>query len=170
MYTLVVSAEEDPGVTGRYVAWTCGSWSANSFLDTENYPAAGHDYVLQSTPNTFSRFEDELSVTYNYNPTEGINGQEFWRENGDINYVRYALEDDPTGIRQCKSFILSTISFAPLSSGEYRQINSYYVHTWEQQTLSVSVSVNSDSTVGLELTPGSVTQSWQVYNYVTFNF
>lgn len=156
MYTLVVSAEEDPGVTGRYVARTCGSWSANSFLDTENYPAAGHDYVLQSTPNTFSRFEDELSVTYNYNPTEGINGQEFWRENRDINYVRYALEDDPTGIRQCKSFILSTISFAPLSSGEYRQINSYYVHG-----LPVSLSPSLMSDFGIILALSVQSSAWQ---------
>ena len=168
MYTIIgVSGFEAPY---SYLAWTCGSWSANSFLGGSNYPAKGVDFVLQTTPNTFSRYEDSLTVTYNYSPVDGVEGQEFWCENGDEHYIRYALEDDPSGIRQCKSFRLSTRSYAPLSNGEYRYINSYYIHTWEQQTLSVSVSASQESGVGLELTPGKAEKSWQLYNYVVFDF
>lgn len=118
---------------------------------------------------TASRYSDSLSVTYNNSPTAGESGDDFWRENGDSSYVRYALEDDPMGIRQCTSFILSTTPYAPRSTA-YRQINSYYVHTWKQLSLGVSVSANSEKTVGLEITPSLTNKSWQVYNYVTFNF
>lgn len=168
MYTMIgVNDSTDPG---KYVAWTCGSWSDSSIWGGEDYPAGGDDYVLQSTPNTFSRYDDALSVVYNNEPTSGEDGDEFWRENGDSSYVRYALEDSPSIFRRCTSFVLSTASYAPLSDGEYRQINSYYVHTWKQMSLSVSISANSDKTVGLELTPGISDKSWQVYNYITFNF
>lgn len=170
MYTLVgVDDSNDPGI---YVAWTCGSWSKNSFLGGENYPDAGYDYVLQSSPSTFVRYEDSLSVHYNTLSTVGVEGENFWRENGNATYVRYALQDDPPDARQCDSFILATRSYGPLSNGEYRQINSYYVHTWKQLTISVAVAagISPERSVGLEITPSLVDKCWQVYNYVTFNF
>ena len=101
--------------------------------------------------------------------SEGVNGEEFWRENGDSSYVRYAIEDDPFGIVQNSSFYLSTTSIAP-KSNEVRQIASYYVHTWKQMTLSVSVDVSSEKSVTLSLTPSIKDKSWQVYNYVSFDF
>lgn len=170
MYTIVgVDDSTDPGI---YVAWTCGSWSENSFVGGENYPGAGYDYVLQSTPSTFVRYEDSLSVHYNTLNTMGVEGENFWREAGNTYYVRYALEDDPLDMRQCDSFILATRSYGPLSNGEYRQINSYYVHTWQQMTVSVSVNagIYPERSISLQITPGNVNKAWQVYNYVTFNF
>lgn len=168
MYTMVggcYSNDED-----AYVVMTCGSWSANSFLGGQNYPAAGEDYVLQSCPNSFVRIEDELTVTYNNAPVEGTEGENFWREDGNEYFVQYALEDDPFGTRQCKSFVLTTGAYGPASDGEYRQINSYYVHTWKALTIETSFGVNTEKEVSVDITPSIVNKSWQVYNYVTFNF
>ena len=37
-------------------------------------------------------------------------------------------------------------------------------------TLDVSVSLNTSKEVGLTLSPKKAEKSWQLYNYVTFNF
>ena len=138
-------------------------------IEKEAYPDSGEDFVLQTSPNTFSRKSDSLNVKYDTSPTTGASGDDFWRENGDSTYVRYAIQDDPLGYRQCKSFTLTTVSAGPASS-QLRQIGSYYVHTWEDMTLDVSVDASTDKSVTLSLSPGVERNSWQVYNYVAFDF
>lgn len=152
----------------RYVARTFGSWS-NSTVGGANYPDAGNDYVLQASPTTFARNSDSLVATYDHNPAGGSSGSDFWREDGNESFVRYAIKDDPVGYRQLKSFTMAAIYDAP-QSGTTRQINSYYVHTWKSMSLSATVSASSDKKVTLSLTPSILEKSWQVYNYVTFNF
>ncbi len=168
MWTLIMRDFAGTENGYEYTATTYGSWSKNSVLGNSDYPAAGTDFVLQASPDTFRRISDEFSAEYD-NGTDGVNGEEFWRENGNSSYVRYAIEDDPFGFVQNKSFRLTTKSIAP-GSTEVRQIASYYVHTWKQMNLSVSVDVCSDKSVTLSLTPSIKDKSWQVYNYVSFDF
>ncbi len=152
----------------RYVARTFGSWS-NSILGGANYPAAGNDYVLQTAPNTFGRTSDSIAATYDHNPTGGVSGSDFWREDGNSQYVRYLIKDDPAGYRQLKSFTLESIYAGPQFMFT-RQIGSYYVHTWNEMTLAVSVSASTDRAITLTLTPSIVSKSWQIYNFVEFAF
>ena len=56
------------------------------------------------------------------------------------------------------------------SSTAWRTINSYYVHTWKDLDISVSVSAHSGREVALSITPSISEKSWQVYSYVSFNF
>lgn len=152
----------------EYTAKTSGWWS-NNIIGGSDYPDAGADYVFQTSPNTFSRISDEIYVGYDHSPTAGVKNDDYWRENGDATYVRYAIQDDPLGYRQCDRLFLTTVSAGPKSS-KYRQIGSYYVHTWDEMTIDVSVSVSTDKSVSLDITPGNVMKSWQVYNYVSFDF
>ncbi len=168
MWTSIIGGNNSAGSGYEYLATTYGTWSKNNIIGGSNYPAAGTDYVLQACPKTFSRVSDTFSAYYD-NGAEGVNGEEFWRENGDSFYVRYAIEDDPFGIVQNSSFYLSTTSIAP-KSNEVRQIASYYVHTWKQMSLSVSLELCTDKSATLSLTPSIVDKSWQVYNYVSFDF
>lgn len=168
MYTSIFGGMEEFAGEYKYTAITFGSWS-NSFIGGSNYPASGDDYVLQASPNTFSRDSDSMMAFYDNSPTEGVSGDDYWRENGDSTYVRYAIQDDPFGYRQCSSFALTTVSAGPKSS-KIRQIASYYVHTWETITLSVTINVSTEDSVSLDLTPSKANKSWQVYNPVTFEF
>lgn len=153
-----------------YYTYTCrtvGSWSENSALSGKKYPAGGEDYILQTTPNTFSRQSDSLVLTYN-NGLTAESGVHYWKENGDTTYIRYAIVDDPLGVNQMSSCVLTTVCKAKPSTN--RMINSYYVHTWKAMSLSVSVDVSSEKAVSLSITPGISDKSWQVYSYVTFDF
>lgn len=168
MYTTISGGVDPFAKEYKYEAKTYGSWS-NSIIGREKYPDAGADYVFQTSPNTFSRDSDSIDVYYDHNPNKGVAGKDFWRENGDATYVRYAIKDDPFWVRQCESFSLTTVSAGPKSS-KIRQIGSYYIHTWEKMTIDVSVDVSTDKSVSLSLDPGNVEKSWQVYNYVSFDF
>lgn len=116
---------------------------------------------------------DSLRTWYLYAITPeswfGRPGQEYWRENGGSSYIRYGIKDDPFGLNQLESYDLFTTCWGKPTSAT-RKINSYYVHTWTEMTLNVSVSLNSSKEAGLTLNPGKTEKSWQLYNYVTFNF
>lgn len=168
MYTTIMGGTEPLAGEYEYYARTYGSWS-NNLIGGENYPDAGEDYVFQTSPNTFARELDQMIATYDGNPTAGVSGVDFWRENGDSTYVRYALEDDPVGYRQCKNFVLMSKSSGPQSK-QIRQIGSYYIHTWAQMALDVSVDISTEKAVTLSINPGLIDKSWQAYNYVTFDF
>jgi len=168
LYTSIHGGVQTLNGQYRYVGRTFGSWS-NSTAGGSSYPDAGNDYVLQTAPNTFGRTSDSIAATYDHSPTGGVSGSDFWREDGDSRYVRYAIKDDPAGYRQLKSFTLESIYAGP-QSGSTRQIGSYYVHTWNAMSLAVSVSASSDKSITLTLTPSIVSKSWQVYNYVSFTF
>ncbi|MCL2279753.1 MAG: hypothetical protein FWC20_10170 [Oscillospiraceae bacterium] len=156
----------------KYTTRTNGAWSENSFVGGTNYPASGNDYVLQSTPNTWTRKSHSMTAQYDNNPRTGVSGTDFWAENGSTNYIRYVILDDPFGIaqaRQNKSFALSCVSEGPAASTA-RMINSYYVHTWSKITISASISASSSKEVALSITPSKTTDQWQLYNYISFNF
>lgn len=152
----------------KYIGKTYGSWS-NHISGGSNYPDTGEDYILQTTPNTFARKSATLGVEYDASPTIGISGTDYWAQTGGTNYVRYAIEDDPVGVRQCKSFIFSTTSSGPKSTN-IRHISSYYAHTWKEMTLSVKITCSDSQSVVLELVPQYTDKSWQLYNPVAFDF
>lgn len=157
----------------QYKTTTTGKWSTSSWIGGEKYPAGGSDFILQSVPTSMTIGSDSLRTWY-FEMVEpeswfGRPGQEYWRENGGSSYIRYGVKDDPFGPNQLKSYDLFTTCWGKPSSAT-RKINSYYVHTWTEMTLSVSVSLNTSKEVGLTLSPGKEKKSWQLYNYVTFNF
>jgi hypothetical protein len=168
MYTTVSRGSQSANGNYKYTAKTYGSWYNNA-SGGEDFPDSGDDFILQASPNTFSRVSDNLTATYNYDPPTGTEGREFWSESGDSTYVRYGIKDDPLGYRQLRNFTLTTVSEGPKSSG-YRNIGSYYVHTWESMTLDVNISASSSKSVSLTLKPEKTSSSWQLYNYVSFNF
>ncbi len=169
LYTSVYSYSlADANGNYEYTARTHGSWS-NSILGGADYPASGEDYVLQATPNTFSRTSDSMSASYDNSPFTGVLGDDYWREDGDDSYVGYAIKDDPLGYRQLSSFSLKTVSDGPASS-ESRKINSYYIHTWSGVSYTLSIGVNSWTEVALSLALSDTEKSWQVYDYVVFDF
>ncbi len=59
------SSSKDSNGNYTYTCKTTGAWSKNSALGGAKYPGAGMDYILQATPNSFSRKNDTLTVTYN---------------------------------------------------------------------------------------------------------
>lgn len=152
-----------------YTAKTYGAWSENSILGGSKYPAAGEDYVLQATPNTWTRSTDNMTAYYDNTPMSGVTGTDFWRTSGGANYLKYVILDDPSGYRQNTSFALTSTSEAT-SNTNAKMINSYYVHTWKSMSVDVQVGVNTSKEVSLTVTPKSTSESWQLYNYVTFNF
>ncbi len=154
-----------------YNTATQGLWSSSvlGFIGGENYPAAGEDYILQSTPNTWTRTSDSISVLYGSDFTPGVSGTHFWAENGGTNYIRYAVKDDILGPDQASFITLESASQGP-SSTSSRMINSYYVHTWKSMSLKVSVQASTNKSVSLSLTPSIEESSWQLYDYVAFEF
>lgn len=169
LYTKITGGTTE--VTGgyKYYASTYGSWSENGLLGHSDYPAAGDDFVFQTSPSTFSRISDSMSAIYDNTPIKGVSGDDYWKENGDSTYVRYGIADDPSGYRQNTSFILTTTSAGPQSK-TIRHIGSYYVHTWAEMNVSASISASSNKSVTLTITPSISEKSWQVYNYVPFSF
>lgn len=122
-----------------------GTWSQNSVTGDSDYPDCGEDYILQSTPNTWTRKSHTMSD---------------------------AILDDPYDFakaRQNKSFTLTCNSEGSTTTST-RMINSYYVHTWTDVSIPISLNVNSSKEVALSITPSRVNKKWQVYNYIAFNF
>lgn len=157
----------------QYKTTTTGKWSTTSWIGGEKYPDGGADFILQSVPTSMTIGSDSLRTWYfeMVSPESwfGRPGQEYWRENGGSSYIRYGVKDDPFGPNQLESYDLFTTCWGKPSSAT-RKINSYYVHTWTDMTLDVSVSLNTSKEVGLTLSPKKAEKSWQLYNYVTFNF
>ena len=173
LYTSVsrsFSAKENGKYT--YTTKTFGSWSENSFVGGEDYPDSGEDYILQSTPNTWTRMSHSMTARYDNTPFTGVEGDDFWAEGGGANYLQYAIEDDPyefAKARQNKSFTLTCESEGDASASA-RIIHSRYVHTWKSLSIAISVSVDSSKEVVLEITPSSTENNWPLYNYITFDF
>lgn len=170
LVTKVTRTSSQPYV---YQSVSIGEWSANSIAGGEKYPASGEDYILQACPSSLSRSTSNLSVTYNHGKSP-VNGTDYSLENGDANYVRYSVKDDPAGIDQLSKVSLTVNSKGSPIANKSRMINSYYVHTWKSMSLSVTAgaSANNDKTYGvsLSLTPSISDKSWQVYSYVSFSF
>lgn len=170
LYTYVsreTSANSDGNY--RYTTKTVGYWDTNSFIGGKKYPAAGEDYVLQSTPSGWVRSSNSMTASYDSYPSFGQSGTDFWACTGGENYIKYAILDDPLGWRQNKDFTLVCKTSAPASSSN-RMINSYYIHTWDTLTIDVSVSATSNKSVTLDFDPSIDNKSWELYSYVTFSF
>lgn len=151
-----------------------GTWSKNSSTGGKKYPASGEDWMLQNVHSTLDIHTDYFSSYYNHKvapgaSTVGRKGKEFWREDCNDSYVKYKVKDDPAGTAQMTSCSLTTTCYGEAKTST-RKAYSYYVHTYTTASISVSVTVNSDKTGGLTLTPSKVEKTWQVSDYVTFNF
>lgn len=154
---------------GRY-NYTCKTkavWSNNAIIGLEEYPAAGMDYIYQTTPNTFARYDDALSLTYN-NERTPKSGTDYSCDDGNDTYIKYSIADDPVGTAQMTNCTLTTYCKAYPSSG--RTINSYYIHTWTSMSCTASIEASTDKAVSLSITPSISQKSWPLYSYVTFDF
>lgn len=132
-----------------YTAKTFGTWDNSvSLFDGKTQPAGGNDFVMQSCPTitTSSKF----SSTYNYKTNGSKNGKEgtnYFMTDGGDSWVKYEVVDDPIGLAQLKTFEL-TQTFKAQSTSATKKINSYYIHTWRQMSVSVSVSGSAGTTGG----------------------
>lgn len=140
--TVTRSYNKNTNGTYNYTTNTYGDWTAHSVLGGSNYPASGEDYVLQSTPNNWTRKSRSMSAYYD-DETDGTQGEEFWFCAGGANYIEAAIMDDPFGWRQNEKFSLSCVS-AGNATSNYRVINSYYVHTWVDLEITVSVQASTE--------------------------
>lgn len=152
----------------KYKCKSTATWSENSFVGNSKYPDSGDDYILQTVPNSFAIKSDNLDLQYNY---DGVaeNGEHYSMVDMGNHYIEYSLVDDPLGINQMEKCVLTTTCRAKDNSKD-RMIRSYYVHTWKEMNLDVSVSVNSSAEVELTLEPSLPEKQWQVASYVSFDF
>lgn len=161
---------------GTYIASSIATWEKGSWIGGEKYPASGYDFLLQSIPESMSRKSHEFSCLYNTSGSSdltnsayyGTEGTHYTFTTGGHSYLQVKLKDDPIGLGRLYMCILRTNLSG--SSTAWRTINSYYVHTWKDLDISVSVSAHSGREVALSITPSISEKSWQVYSYVSFNF
>lgn len=155
----------------HYMCESKAYWQKNSMLGGKKYPASGDDYLLQSVPNNFAIDYDLCTTLYNNGKTDPTGS--YRRVKGSSKYVQYAITDDPIGPSQLKEASVITSSYAKLDKGTKR-VNSYYIHTWKSLSVKVSVSASRSSREGsqvkLQIVPSIKNKSWQIYNYVSFNF
>lgn len=150
-----------------YTARTYAHWTKNSALSGSQYPAGGDDYILLAVPQAMVMVGDRCQAKYR---TAGYGSaqDDYSRVSGGKNWVQYSIVDDPFGPRQ-----LTEVALDGYCDGDFsiatRKINSYYVHTWKQLSLSISVDAELSGT-GLSITPSIEDKSWSLYSYVTFNF
>ena len=149
-----------------YTVKTYGTWVKNSALGGENYPASGYDYVHQTVPNEFAIEQTDFSCRYD-NGDSGTSSDYMEQDGGD-SFTEYRVKDDPLGIKQLKSFTLTSNVFAPASSST-RLVHSYYTHTWKSLSITTSVSVNSKKEVQLSISPSIENKSWTVHNRLSFS-
>lgn len=167
IYTSVVGGTLEKGSGYGYTGRTYIDWNTTLVGDSDG-PAAGEDYVLQTGPNSFTMLEDFITSGYSARPSKG-ESTDHWREDAGDNFTKYAIKDYPSVGRCLQEAALVCSYSGPLSTAD-RKIYSYYVHTWKAMTLGVSIGVSTDKSMTLTLTPGIKDKSWQVCNYVTFNF
>lgn len=161
-----------------YYPSTSGTWeNSASLFDGETQPAGGNDFVLQSCPTVTS--SSVFRSTYNYSTDGSKNGQEginYFLTDGKDSWVKYEVVDDPVGLAQLKTFSLGQ-TFRARTTSSTKKINSYYIHTWKDMSVSVSVSGTAGVTggspsagVALSFTPTIKDKQWQLYNFVSYNW
>lgn len=163
--------------SGEYIASSIATWERGSWIGGAKYPATGYDYLLQSVPNNFARKTHSFSCFYNTsgnpeltdNAYEGVEGSDYTITNGGNTYLKVKLKDDPFGFSRLSMCMLGTTQISSSYSSS-RTINSYYVHTWKDMDINVSISVNTSREAALNITPTISEKSWQIYSYVTFSF
>lgn len=152
----------------QYAGRSYSTWDNGTLTGGSKYPDLGDDYVLQAGPSTFVMTDDFLVARYNSRPTSGEEGEDFHCESGGGNFIRYAIDDYTSQERWLKEASL-VCTYAGPSSTEPRKISSCYVHTWKSMIVDISVEAGPLSSV-FTVTPKVTDASWQVFNYVTFNF
>lgn len=169
MYTSV-QKDEYPNANGTYdyTTTTYGWWAKNSFWGGSAYPASGDDYIFQAAPEDWIRKTCDIDIVYDTEET-GAQGTGYTFHSGDASYIKCAIVDDPFGWGQLKEFEMTTV-WAANATVDYRMINCYYIHTWTSLSIDVSVSVASPKQVQLNFDPSIENKSWEVYNWVTFDF
>lgn len=161
-----------------YYSSTSGTWdNSASLVDGETQPAGGNDFVLQACPTVTS--SSVFRSTYNYSTNGSKNGQEginYFLTDGKDSWVKYEVVDDPVGLAQLKTFSLGQ-TFKARTTSSTKKINSYYIHTWKDMSISVSVSGTAGITGGLpsagvelSFTPTFKDKQWKLYNYVSYNW
>lgn len=159
-----------------YTARTYGTWD-NLVLDEEKAPATGNDFILQACPTVTSSVR--FSSKYNHETSgsiNGIEGKNYFKENGGDSWIQYEIVDAPAGLAKLSEFSLSQTFRAQITT-ETKKINSYYIHTWKQMDVTVSVSGSAgvsggkpSAGVSLSFTPSIKDKQWQLYNYIAFNW
>ena len=161
-----------------YYPSTSGTWNnSTSLFDGETQPAGGNDFVLQSCPTVTS--SSVFHSTYNYSTNGSKNGQEginYFLTDGKDSWVKYEVVDDPVGLAQLSTFSLGQ-TFKAQTTSTTKKINSYYIHTWKELSVAVSVSGTAGVTggapsagVALSFTPTIKDKQWQLYNFVSYNW
>lgn len=149
-----------------YTATTLGTWSKNSVLGGEKYPAGGGGFVLQSCP--YTTYDKKFTCLYSTGKV-GVSGTDYSARTGGDTFMEYEVADDPFGNIQLFNFEMSQ-KFRTSDVYKMKKINSYYVHTWKQMSLivsaSASASTSTEASVSLSITPGILDKQWQVYDYV----
>lgn len=156
----------------EYRTNTRAYWTDNSAESGKCYPAGGDDFLLAAVPTSMTIDYDSFSLKNN----NGKAGTDYARNNGGTSFIQYQFADDPFGPAQMSEANLFIRAYGEKKT-QTRQINSYYIHTWKQMSIQVSVTggagVGPDGpnlSVGLSITPGIQDKQWQLYSYVTFNF
>lgn len=155
-----------------YTMITVGEWSDFSVFGGSKYPASGWDYVIQTGVTDFVL--DTHNVVVQYTDGEyGEPGTHSYPQDGEDDYIRYAVKDDPFGMKQMQGFsLISTYMGKPANRS--RTVHSSYVHTWLSLEIEVSVEANVDSMnglgAGISITPTIKNCSWPLFSNVTFDF
>lgn len=161
-----------------YTARTYGTWNNSvSLFGGETKPAAGNDFILQACPTITNSVR--FSSKYNYETSGSKNGQEgtnYFRTDGGDSWVKYEVVDDPVGLAQLSEFSLSQ-TFKAQSTTATKKINSYYIHTWKQMSVAVSVGGSAgvsggkpSAGVSLSFAPTISDKQWQLYNSISFDW
>lgn len=128
--------------------------------------------------------DSDVMATYVKNSNEyidGVPGTHFSPTAGGSNFIQYRIQDDPIGLWQLSSFLLTTEYFGQASNTS-RQICSAYTHTWMAMNIDVSfeygVNASVDSQFKFELSggatlvidPGIKFGCWNLFNATSFAF
>ncbi len=136
---------------------------------------AGDDYIIQSTPGVITNAS--LYSRYGYvkglcNGTIGKSGRDYHCCGSGDKWVEYAVKGrlGSNGIYQAMERSTLSTDFKAKPSSKVRKVNSYYVHTWTQMSVSVSIGASSTSGTPLNVTPKQTSKSWKACSWVTFAF
>ena len=158
----------------KYVISSFGTWSSTSVLGGENHQASGEDFAYILVPDTMTISANNFLPTYwykigNTDKYYGRSGYEFWNHSAYDQYAGYKVVDDPLGINQLHLYTLSTICYGT-STTATRRAYGYYIHTWKELYLDVSLSINIELEPELNFDPSIDDKSWQLCNPISFNF
>lgn len=167
-----------------YYGLTCGEWSENSFLGGKKYPATGYDSIVQAIDTELTIHDSDLMVNYVNNSgeyTEGISGTNFYPDDGGSSFIQYKVQDDPIGLLQMSSFILTTECFGQARNTS-RAICSSYTHTWLSMSIDVSLEIGAEIAIDdefnhelsagivLSIDPSVKLACWNLFNSTSFAF